>query len=67
MRILFFSHYYTPEVNCARLPHLRALPRLGTAQGHDVTVVTCAPNHPHGAIYPGYRNRLFHSETIDAA
>ena len=28
-------------------------------------MVTCAPNHPHGKIYPGYRNRLFQSETID--
>jgi glycosyltransferase involved in cell wall biosynthesis len=24
--------------------------------GHEVTVITCAPNHPDGIIYPGYRN-----------
>jgi glycosyltransferase involved in cell wall biosynthesis len=33
--------------------------------GHDVTVVTCAPNHPAGRLYPGYRNRLWQEETID--
>ena len=30
-----------------------------------MTVVTCAPNHPHGKLYPGYRNRLWQSETLD--
>jgi glycosyltransferase involved in cell wall biosynthesis len=33
--------------------------------GHIVTVVTCAPNHPQGKVYLGYRNRLFHRETRD--
>ena len=33
--------------------------------GHDVTVVTCAPNHPGGKVYPGYGNRLFQRETLD--
>ena len=64
MRILFFSHYYTPEVNAPASrtsDHCRAW----AAQGHDVTVVTCAPNHPHGKIYPGYRNRFYQSEMID--
>lgn len=63
MRILFFSHYYTPEVNAPASrtsDHCRAW----AAAGHEVTVVTCAPNHPHGKIYPGYRNRLYQSETI---
>jgi glycosyltransferase involved in cell wall biosynthesis len=64
MRILFFSHYYTPEVN-APASRTSEHCRAWVKQGHEVTVVTCAPNHPHGAIYPGYRNRLFHSETID--
>jgi glycosyltransferase involved in cell wall biosynthesis len=33
--------------------------------GHKVTVVTCAPNHPQGRVYEGYRNRVFQRETID--
>ena len=34
-------------------------------EGHDVTVITCAPNHPRGEVYEGYRNRLFQREEID--
>lgn len=30
-----------------------------------MTVVTCAPNHPQGRVYEGYRNRAFQRETID--
>lgn len=33
--------------------------------GHSVTVVTCAPNHPQGQVYEGYRNRLFLREERD--
>ena len=64
MRILFFSHYYPPEVNA---PASRTSDHCRTwaAQGHDVTVVTCAPNHPSGKTYPGYRNRWRHHEKID--
>lgn len=30
-----------------------------------MTVVTCAPNHPQGRVYEGYRNRLYQREAID--
>jgi glycosyltransferase involved in cell wall biosynthesis len=30
-----------------------------------VTVITCAPNHPKGIVYPGYRNALRQWEEID--
>ena len=33
--------------------------------GHEVTVVTCAPNHPRGIVYQGYRNKLFQWEKMD--
>ena len=64
MYILFLSHYYPPEVNAPASrtsEHCREWVRAG----HRVTVVTCAPNHPAGRLYPGYRNRLFQRETID--
>ena len=36
------------------------------AAGHDVTVVTCAPNCPDGVVFDGYRNRLRRQvETVD--
>jgi colanic acid biosynthesis glycosyl transferase WcaI len=33
--------------------------------GHDVTVITCAPNHPDGVVYEGYKNNLYQSKFID--
>lgn len=64
MRILVFSHYYPPEVN-APASRTSEHCRLWASEGHDVTVVTCAPNHPHGRLYEGYANRRFHEEADD--
>ncbi|HBR98781.1 MAG TPA: glycosyltransferase WbuB [Gammaproteobacteria bacterium] len=64
MHILFLSHYFPPEVNAPAsrtFEHCRQWVKLG----HRVTVITCAPNHPRGQVYPGYRNRLCARETID--
>lgn len=55
MKILFFSHYYTPEGN-APATRVSALCERWTKAGHDVTVVTGAPNVPNGIVYDGYRN-----------
>lgn len=57
MRILFFSHYFPPEVNAPASRTYEHCVRWARA-GHDVTVVTCAPNCPDGVLFPGYRNRL---------
>ncbi len=64
MRILFFSHYFPPEVNA---PASRTFEhcRKWVEQGHDVTVVTCAPNHPKGRVYQGFENSLVANETVD--
>lgn len=64
MRILALSHYYPPEVN-APASRLSEHARVWRAAGHEVTVVTCAPNHPAGKLYPGYRNRLWQEEMAD--
>ncbi len=64
MRIVFFSHYYPPEVN-APASRTSEHARVWAREGHDVTIVTCAPNHPAGRIYPGYKNRLLQRETKD--
>lgn len=64
MRIVFFSHYYPPEVN-APASRTSEHCRVWVKAGHDVTVVTCAPNHPRGELYPGYKNKLWQSETLD--
>ena len=55
MKILFFSHYYSPEGN-APATRVSALCERWAKAGHDVTVVTCPPNVPNGVVYDGYAN-----------
>ncbi len=57
MKILFFSHYFPPEVNAPANRTFEHCRRWVDA-GHDVTVVTCVPNCPDGVAYEGYRSRL---------
>ena len=56
MKILFFSHYYSPEGN-APATRVSALCERWAKAGHDVTVVTCPPNVPNGIVYDGYANK----------
>ena len=64
MRILFFSHYFPPEGNAPAARTYAHCARWAAA-GHEVTVVTCVPNHPRGVTYPGYRNLLRQVEEMD--
>ncbi|MCA9073896.1 MAG: glycosyltransferase family 4 protein [Planctomycetaceae bacterium] len=57
MRILFFCHYYPPEVNAPASRTSEHCARWAAA-GHEVTVVTCVPNCPDGVVFDGYRNRF---------
>lgn len=64
MRILFFSHYFPPEVNAPAhrtFEHCREWVRLG----HEVHVVTCLPSHPVGKPFPGYRSGWYRRETVE--
>ena len=64
MHILFLSDNFPPEVNApASRTHEHC--RQWVRAGHRVTVITCAPNFPHGRVFDGYRNRLWQSETVD--
>lgn len=64
MRILFLSDNFPPESNApATRLHEHAV--RWVRAGHDVTVITCAPNFPEGKLFPGYRNRWRQVETID--
>lgn len=64
MKILFLTHYFPPEGNA---PASRTYDncKRWVAAGHEVTVLTCAPNVPDGKVYEGYRNRLRQEEWID--
>lgn len=57
MKILFLSDNFPPEVNA---PASRTFEhaREWVQAGHEVTVITCAPNFPSGRVHAGYRNRL---------
>ena len=64
MRILFFSHYFPPEVNA---PATRTYEhcRRWVREGHDVTVITCVPNCPTGVVFDGYHNGGVQTERVD--
>jgi len=64
MRILFLSHYFFPEGN-APATRVYEMSRRWVQMGHEVTVVTCAPNVPRGVVYAGYRNRLYQRESVE--
>lgn len=64
MHILFLTDNFPPETN-APASRTYEHARQWVSEGHRVTIVTCAPNFPTGRVYEGYRNRLWHRETID--
>ncbi len=55
MKILFFTENFPPETNAAAT---RVFERAvyWARWGHEVTVITCAPNFPQGKVFDGYRN-----------
>jgi glycosyltransferase involved in cell wall biosynthesis len=63
MRILFFSDHFYPEPS-APAAHVYERCLIWSAQGHDVTVLTNAPNFPLGEVYDGYTNALRYVETM---
>src|SRR5450631_2228177 len=64
MRILFLSDNFPPEGN-APATRLYEHAIRWVRGGHQVTVVTCAPNFPEGKLFPGYRNAWRQVETVD--
>jgi len=64
MKILLLTDYYPPESNA---PALRCSyhAEYWAKKGHDVTVLTCAPNFPNGILYEGYQNKLVSSSIVN--
>lgn len=64
MHILFLTDNFPPEVNA---PASRTFEhcRVWVAAGHQVTVITCAPNFPTGKVFSGYKNKLWQTEEMD--
>jgi colanic acid biosynthesis glycosyl transferase WcaI len=64
MKILFLTENYPPETNAAaNRVHERA--RFWAEWGHEVTVVTCAPNFPKGRLHGGFANKWYQTEVMD--
>jgi glycosyltransferase involved in cell wall biosynthesis len=64
MHILFLTDNFPPEVNApASRTHEHC--RLWVQSGHQVTVITCAPNFPTGRVFEGWQNRLWQQGEID--
>lgn len=65
MNIVFFTHYFPPEGNAPASRTYEHCKRW-VAAGHQITVITCAPNVPNGVVYEGYQNRFWpQRETVD--
>jgi len=64
MRILFITDNFPPETNApASRTFEHAMKWAG--MGHDVNVITCAPNFPFGRVYDGYQNSIFQKEKMN--
>jgi len=64
VRILFLSDNFPPEGNAPATRLYEHATRWVRA-GHEVTVITCAPNFPEGKLFPGYRNSWRRVEVFD--
>ncbi len=64
MKILFFTENFPPETNAAAT---RVFERAcyWAKWGHDVTILTSAPNFPQGLLHEGYKNSWYQEETME--
>ena len=64
MHILFLTDNFPPERN-APANRVYESASYWVLWGHQVTVLTCAPNFPEGRVYEGYRNCWYQVEIMD--
>lgn len=64
LHVLFITDNFPPEVNAPASRTFEHCSRW-VQLGHQVTVITCAPNFPKGRVFEGYRNRLWQRETVN--
>jgi len=64
VHILFLTDNFPPEVNA---PATRTFEHCQEwiKKGHQITVITCVPNFPHGKVYDGYKNKFYQKENLD--
>ena len=64
MKILFLSHYFPPEGNAPATRTFEHTRRWANA-GHDIKVITCVPNVPHGQVYPHFKNSIYSRSVLE--
>ena len=65
MKILFITDNFPPEVNAPATRTYEHVKEWMKDKDVEVTIVTCAPNFPHGKVYDGYKNRFYQKENLD--
>lgn len=64
VKILFLTDNFPPEGNApATRTYEHAVQWIRS--GHQVTVITSAPNFPEGILYPGYKNKWYQHEVMN--
>ncbi|MBV9085426.1 MAG: glycosyltransferase family 4 protein, partial [Acidobacteriaceae bacterium] len=63
MKILFVADNFPPEKN-AQASRVYERACYWARWGHQVTVITCAPNFPEGSVYQGYKNSWYYVEEM---
>jgi colanic acid biosynthesis glycosyl transferase WcaI len=64
IKILIFAQSYFPEEVSGAVLVTELATDLAAA-GHQVTVVTCAPNYPYGKVFTGYQNAWCSREELN--
>lgn len=64
LSIAFVSLRYPPETG-AGSTRVRELTTRWAEAGHDVTVITSAPDYPDGELYDGYANEWFQRQQLN--
>ncbi len=64
MKITFLTDQFPPERNVPATRTWEHVSRWVKA-GHEVTIITTAPNHPEGKLLNGYKNRWYATEMME--
>lgn len=62
--LLVLAFHYPPETGAAAT-RLSSLTERWSKRGHDVTVLTTAPDYPDGELYDGYNNKWIQRAQLD--
>ncbi|HET8893894.1 MAG TPA: glycosyltransferase family 4 protein [Gaiellaceae bacterium] len=65
LRIILLSQYFSPEIGATQT-RAQTFAEYLAARGHDVTVITEVPNHPHGVVPSEYRGLVYEDDRSNA-